>query len=506
MSDFIFAEKPSGFNTHQSHPWRLGFVEYLEQKNHQKYFIVSRLDQGTSGVIVLPTSSAAAEKMTSLFEEKVVKKIYYFLTDRSIDQHHVVVKTFIDKVKGNFQNIAGREPNSETAFHFEKKIGRYFLWKAEPATGKSHQIRLHAEQLGIPILGDSEHGGSEFYRLCLHCQELEFQWDGKTAQGKAKPPVWFENGSEQDWIFKEALLKRELLLEKEVFENECYRLVHQESKKFSIDVFGPQAWAYRYNSSELESEEREFWLSVSKRIGRPLLVKAMANRGQDPHAGQVWKFGDFQETWEGIESEIRYEFRSSQGQSPGLFLDQRENRKWVASHATGKKVLNLFAYTGGFSVVAAKSGASEVTTVDVSKNFLEWTKKNFTLNGLEPAKFQFWESDVLFFLKGSLKKQRTWDLIVCDPPSFGRSKEGVFKIDKDLPRLIESLVAVLSPKGKILFSTNYEQWSMHDLHKLLSQQKALKGFSIEPAPGPGWDFELSEDPVMKSFIFSGQRH
>lgn len=501
MNDFIFAEKPSGFNTHQSHPWRLGFVEYLEKINNQRYFLVSRLDQGTSGLLVLPTSAPVAEKLTLLFEEKKVQKEYYFLTDRPSKKTQLTAKSFIEKQKNTFKSFSNKSPNAETHFEFVKTVGPYSLWKAHPLTGKSHQIRLHAEDLGIPILGDKDHGGSPFYRLCLHCQSLKFEWNAKWVQQTAKPAVWLEAASEQDWIFQEALEKRKFFLSQSLLENDCYRLVHCESEQFKLDIFGPQAWAYRYNSAEMSEVEKSFWKSVHKKIQRPLLVKAMANRGQDPLAGQTWTFGDFKETWQAQENKTNYEFRSNTGQSPGLFLDQRENRQWVASQAPGKKVLNLFAYTGGFSVVAAKAGA-QVTTVDVSKNFLEWTKKNFELNGLDIKSHEFWESDVLFFLKGALKKSRKWDLIICDPPSFGRSKEGVFKINKDLSKLLELCTSVLSPKGQILFSTNYEQWTLHELQGLLTKMPFLKGAKIDSAPGPGWDFELSEEPLMKSFIIS----
>ncbi len=500
MSDFVFAEKPSGLNSHQSHPGRLGFVEYMEKKMGQRFFLVSRLDQGTSGVMVLPTSAEAAEKLTKLFEEKKVSKTYYFLTDEKCFFDNIVAKSFIEKHKNEFISNPDHEPNSETKFKFIRQVGPYYLWQAKPLTGKTHQIRLHARDHGIPVLGDKEHGGKDFYRLCLHCQKLEFDWDNKPVSFSAKEPVWFEEASVSQWILQEAQVKRELLLENSILDKGCYRLVHRESSKFSLDIFGAQAWAYRYDSSELSDTEKKYWHWAQEYLKKPLLVKAMANRGKDPQAGKTWKFGDFHESWHAKENGIDFEFRSSTGQSPGLFLDQRENRQWLSEKASGKKILNLFAYTGGFSVVAAKAEAKEVVSVDASRSFLNWAKKNFELNKLDPAQYEFWESDVMLFLKGAIKKARKWDIVVCDPPSFGRSKEGAFKIDKDLSKLLDLCTQVLSPKGRILFSTNYEKWTSSELTKILSHISSLKNWEINPAPGPGFDFELSEDPILKSFI------
>lgn len=502
MTDFIFVEKPSGFNTHESHPWRLGFVEYLEKKLGKRLYIVSRLDQGTSGAMVLPLTVEATREMTELFAKKKVFKTYMFLTAHRNPQKSLHALSFIDKHRNTFKSFLDREPNAETHFRFVKPVGKYFLWEAHPLTGKSHQIRLHAQDLGIPILGDTEHGGTEFFRLCLHCQQLEFTWQGEKVVYDAQEPAWAKDAPISEWVFQEAVEKRKVLLDRGLLEYESYRLVHQESRILKIDVFGPQVWAYRYRVNELSPEEIQFWIKVSEQLGKPLLVKNMVNRGKHPHDGATWSHGDFKEVWQAQENGLTYEMRSNIGQSPGLFLDQRENRQWVQNNAKGKKVLNLFCYTGAFSLAAAKGGATQVSSVDVSKNFLNWARRNFALNNLDPAQYEFWDSDAMLFLKGATKLSRLWNLVICDPPSFGRSREGIFQIHKDLPRLIELCTQVTAPQGQILFSTNFEQWSMNDLHKVLSAQKSLHHWTIKPAAGPGLDFELSEDPVLKSFILS----
>jgi 23S rRNA (cytosine1962-C5)-methyltransferase len=113
------------------------------------------------------------------------------------------------------------------------------------------------------------------------------------------------------------------------------------------------------------------------------------------------------------------------GQKTGMFLDQRDNRALVRSLAKGRKALNLFGYTGGFSVAAALGGATSVWSVDQDKDATALARENFTLNGLDNPNNRFSSEDV-FKLLGDLKnKDEKFDLIVCDPPAFAKSQRAV---------------------------------------------------------------------------------
>ena len=208
------------------------------------------------------------------------------------------------------------------------------------------------------------------------------------------------------------------------------------------------------------------------------------------------------EAWVTHEEGVAYQLKTDAGFSPGLFLDQRENRQFIRSSAKDKKVLNLFSYTSGFSVQAALGEAQEVTTVDVSSKFLNWSRENFSLNGLAPEKFEFFAQDCLLFLKGSIKRGRKWDLIVCDPPSFGRSKDSVWKIEKDLPDLAELLWQCLDEKGQILFTCNLEKKTRDEIIQLFSKKIKNKKMSITRMPMQSLDFEPTDDihNLMKGFI------
>jgi len=145
----------------------------------------------------------------------------------------------------------------------------------------------------------------------------------------------------------------------------------------------------------------------------------------------------------------------------GLFLDHRNTRLMVKNEASGKDFLNLYAYTGSFTVFAATGGAKSTTTVDTAHTYLDWAKKNLHLNGLRGAQHHFVRSDAVQFLKRTTKE---FDLIVVDPPtrSVNRSSGRVFEVQKDHVRLLRLIIENTRPGGKIFFSTNYRTFELDE--------------------------------------------
>ncbi len=147
----------------------------------------------------------------------------------------------------------------------------------------------------------------------------------------------------------------------------------------------------------------------------------------------------------------------------GLFLDHRPTRSMVRAESAGKAVLNLFAYTGSFSVYAAAGGAASVTSVDLSNTYLAWATRNLALNGFSGPSYPLVRSDVSAFLAGAAASGKRWDLIVADPPTFSNSKsaEKDFDVNEDWPSLVGACARLLSPKGRLYFSTNSRKlkWS-----------------------------------------------
>jgi 23S rRNA (cytosine1962-C5)-methyltransferase len=125
-------------------------------------------------------------------------------------------------------------------------------------------------------------------------------------------------------------------------------------------------------------------------------------------------------------------------------------------------MLNVFAYTCGFSVCAARAGA-RTTSLDLSKKYLEWGKRNFVLNGLDPAAHDFIYGDAFDWLRRLAKKGRKFDVIALDPPTFSQSKEhGAFRVEKDYGRLVTAALPLLNPEGVLFASTNAAEWPPED--------------------------------------------
>lgn len=145
----------------------------------------------------------------------------------------------------------------------------------------------------------------------------------------------------------------------------------------------------------------------------------------------------------------------------GLFLDHRITRDMVRTVAGGKRFLNLFAYTGAFSVYAAAGGASQITTVDWSNTYLQWAQRNMQLNGFESPAFQFVRSDAVSFVE-QLTPNPQFDLAVVDPPTFSNSKrtEAVWDVQRDSVPLLRQLLKRMSPGGVIYFSNNFRGFKM----------------------------------------------
>jgi 23S rRNA (cytosine1962-C5)-methyltransferase len=146
------------------------------------------------------------------------------------------------------------------------------------------------------------------------------------------------------------------------------------------------------------------------------------------------------------------------GYSCGIFLDQRLNRRRVGdSLGPGRRFLNTFAYTGGFSVMAARAGAI-TTTADLAKPYLEWTWENFAANGLDRKEHFGCRGDVFDWLRTFARQGRTFDGIVLDPPTFSRNRGQRFRVTEDYADLAALAAAVVTPGGWILACANTHGW------------------------------------------------
>jgi 23S rRNA G2069 N7-methylase RlmK/C1962 C5-methylase RlmI len=146
----------------------------------------------------------------------------------------------------------------------------------------------------------------------------------------------------------------------------------------------------------------------------------------------------------------------------GLFLDHRITRARFAAEAAGKRVLNLFAYTGAFTVYAATAGATASTSVDLSKTYLDWAGRNWAANAIDDDRHARVHADVRRFLADARVAGTRWDLAIVDPPTFSSSArmDYTFDIQRDHAALIADVAAVIAPGGAVWFSTNRRRFAL----------------------------------------------
>jgi 23S rRNA (cytosine1962-C5)-methyltransferase len=506
--DLVAVNKPAGISTQAATPERPGMLELTEKELlargvQKKLYVVHHLDKSTTGTMVFATSEARALELSAAFKKHQSQKRYVLITASRATQTEFMATSRIEKIGSKLVNTpcAADAANSETVFRRVKLNAFFEQWEALPKTGKPHQIRLHAAQIGLPILGDALYEGEAFPHLCLHSQRLEIPGLGRW---ESPLPLFFERmGLLRDrelCLWLSALDRRERLFHFLSQEHQCLRLSHLDSPRFRMDLYGQMLWVYWYAEAAPSSADLERFEFLQGLLKRKIMIRKMQNRGADPQAQMQWELSEIPEKWTARENGITYELRSGQGLSPGLFLDQRENRCWISSLAKGKRVLNLFSYTCGFSVAASLGQASEVVSVDLSKNFIDWGKQIYALNNVKPGLFFAQSADV--FLQQTVKKGRKFDLIILDPPSFSRNGSQVWKIEKDFPELLKLAWSCLNPGGALLCSTNFEKWSLADLRQHVEKSLGVhKIKKIEEPPLRPLDFELpGEESLMKSLL------
>jgi 23S rRNA (cytosine1962-C5)-methyltransferase len=167
----------------------------------------------------------------------------------------------------------------------------------------------------------------------------------------------------------------------------------------------------------------------------------------------------------------------------GLFLDHRPMRYQFLKKIKAKRFLNLFAYTGTASVMAALAGATTYS-VDMSKTYLDWAQENFKLNKLDPKKHFFIEEDVLQLIAHSGNWPdfaSSFDVIFLDPPTFSNSKsmKGDFEVERDQDKLLSDVMKLLKPDGTLYFSTNMRGFKISEV---VQQKFRVKNISKETIP------------------------
>ncbi len=220
------------------------------------------------------------------------------------------------------------------------------------------------------------------------------------------------------------------------------------------------------------------------------------------HESDPWIGNAAPEEFAITENGIQLLVRPYDGYSVGLFLEHRDNRATIRARAAGKHVLNLYAYTCGFSVAAAAGGAAEITSVDISPRYLDWGRRNFAANQLDVDAHRFIRSDAEEFLARARRQDRDYDLIVIDPPTFARLRrpKRTFKLDDQLEPLIAAAVDRLRPGGQLLFATNQRSINMKRIDAALhNADRSRRVKKIERPPLPA---DFAGDPDYSKTVIA----
>jgi 23S rRNA G2069 N7-methylase RlmK/C1962 C5-methylase RlmI len=469
--NWLVVDKPEGLATHAGAPGELGAVEWIALHLGIKTHVVSRLDRGTSGVLLLALHREASARAQVIHESDEAIKVYEFISHQCSPEEKWICEEPLDgkSATTRFTRLSEEEMDAGP-----QGLVRIYRYRARISRGRKHQVRRHAAFGGAPILGDVAHGGRAFPRICLHCSQV--RWPDITQPLTSELPLSFRAISRGDGSASRLglALCRDRRGEWLAQITNAFRVVHRgeiASLPASVDVFGDYFSAVWYDqtadprkaANRLDPVLKQIMLAYKLRGG------VVRNHQRNPHekslVATVRPLGEEPpEVFEVHEHGLRYQVNLQLTQHTGLFLDQRDTRRRLMQIAAGKRVTNLFAFTCSFAVVAAAAGCEVVFSLDTAKACLNTGKANFALNDLaETGRGKFIQEDARKWIDRQTRKldeqpdtTPRWDLVVCDPPVFASSKDGgQFSVEKEWPWLAENLAAILAEDGQALFANNH---------------------------------------------------
>lgn len=274
----------------------------------------------------------------------------------------------------------------------------------------------------------------------------------------------------------------------------CYRVYERDIPEIPLLIDRYEGHVHvseraRPNTDAMDLQTHAAWMSamvgaVGRALGVPEAQIAVKRRERQKGTRQYGPMAQTGERLEVHEGPARLWVNLRDYLDTGLFLDHRPLRLRVGQEARGLRVLNLFCYTGAFTVHAALGGAARTTSVDLSPTYVDWTRDNLRLNAVDLAAHRLVRADVMRWLQDPVVAADRYDLIIADPPTFSNSArmEGVFDVQRDHGDLLWRLGALLSPAGVLYFSTNFQRFRL--------DEGALGGLSAQ---------EITEESIPEDF-------
>jgi 23S rRNA (guanine2445-N2)-methyltransferase / 23S rRNA (guanine2069-N7)-methyltransferase len=390
-----------------------------------------------------------------------------------------------------------RLEDRESALRIHKELGqvlreRFQGWQAALLTG--------APDLGLE-LGIRAHRTHTMWNGALECRLLRLKVESTSFRERAEPGMaHFDAGlkdSPGSKMFGNRLAKNRKRLAKWAKSKDisCFRLYDADMPEYSfaIDVYRTVddglEWLYVQEYAppeEIEAQAArrrrgEAFAALTDVTGVPNERIRVRTRRRQAQGSQYRKVNDLSNFHTVEEGGLRFHVNFEDYLDTGLFLDHRVTRARLRETAKGKRFLNLFAYTGTATVYAASGGAASSTTLDLSRTYLDWAKRNLELNGLGTRHHVYVQAECRTWLAQAAARGERFDLIFLDPPTFSNSKrmEGVLDLRRDHVALIDECARLLASGGLLVFSTNAQKFK---LDESLSARYAIRDISRDTLP------------------------
>lgn len=528
--DLIAIDKPEGVSSQAADPAHpddvvhrlaLFLAERAGRAGEKAYLGVhQRLDRETSGVLLYATRKEANAGLARELEGRRADKRYVALVRgwkggaRRLE--HALAE------RDGRAVVAPRDRRAKRAVSHVRVLerdGERALLEVRIETGRTHQIRAQLAAEGAPVIGDRLYGGAPAPRLMLHARSIALAHPlrGTPLRVEAPLPAIFARmlRGEREEPLEEALARaverRFGLARREGLD--AYRLVNEGGDGLAglaVDVY--DEWLVAHVYSEAIEGRLEAVLDALEALGprgvylkrRPKQANVIVDARAEEYAPSRPIRGEpAPEPLVVHENGLPYLVRLGEGLSTGIFLDQRENRRRVRELASGARVLNLFAYTCGFTVAAAAGGARESLSVDASARALAWGRENLERAGLAAEAHRLEVGDV-FEVLARLAGTQPFDLVVLDPPTYSTTRTSRWKSGGDWRRLAAAALRVLAPGGRLLACSNDRRLGLQKLRRHLheaarearagvAQMKDLACPSDFPPP-------FGEEPHLKSVL------
>jgi 23S rRNA (guanine2445-N2)-methyltransferase / 23S rRNA (guanine2069-N7)-methyltransferase len=274
----------------------------------------------------------------------------------------------------------------------------------------------------------------------------------------------------------------------------CYRIYERDIPElpFVVDRYEDFLHITEYERPhERDLARHAAWLELMAQtaasalelpIQKVFLKSRRKTSSRDPGKSQYTKLNEHGKLREVHEGGLKFLVNLSDYVDTGLFLDHRITRQMVRNEAADRRFLNLFAYTGAFSVYAAAGGARATTTVDLSRNYLDWASKNMKANGFAGAHHQYIALDVLTFIENEKRRAEKYDLAVVDPPTYSNSKrtDQDWDVQKHHAQLLISLCDCLADQATVYFSANLRTMRLDE--SALSSRYSVRDITSQTIP------------------------